>query len=155
MKVIELTHGKVAIVDDEDFDTIAQYRWHYAVCGYAMRNTPMVNWVRGKMSYMHREIIKPPEGFEVDHINGNRLDNRRSNLRIATRQQNNWNRGANKNSLTGVKGVSMDRATGRFYARIGLNHKTIRLGCFDDVETAKAAYRAAEIKIAGEFVRKI
>lgn len=85
MRVIELTQGRVAIVDDEDFAELAQYRWHYSSStGYARR------CVRGtrKVVYMHRSILMPRDGMKTDHRNGEKLDNRRINLREASAAQN-------------------------------------------------------------------
>lgn len=153
MKVIELTKGHVAIVDDEDFEYLAQWRWHLTKAGYAIRNSQMVNRVRGKMVYMHREIMRPPIGMEVDHENGNKLDNRRINLRLATRPENNWNRGCNKNSKTRVKGVCWCKQMRRFVARIGLNGKTKKIGYFDTLDEASRAYNTEALRIAGKFAK--
>jgi dTMP kinase len=82
MKEIELTQGKVALVDDDDFEELNQFKWHvkkdHNRAFYAARVTPRPN---RRLIFMHRQILKDiPEGMEVDHVNGNGLDNRRSNL---------------------------------------------------------------------------
>lgn len=108
MKVIELTKGHVAIVDDEDFAQLAQYRWCVTTNGhgllYAMRR------IGKKPVYMHRVILNASHGIEIDHKNGDTLDNRRSNLRLATRRQNACNKKVTSNSLLQVKGVSYNEA---------------------------------------------
>src|SRR5580693_5939275 len=87
MKVIELNKGQVAIVDDEDFLELAQYCWVVDSKGYARRKT--LGKRNGKVIKMHREIMKPESSkIYVDHINGNKLDNRRSNLRFASHAEN-------------------------------------------------------------------
>ncbi|SRR5713101_4575271 len=107
MKCIELTQGRVAVVDDDDFERLAQWRWQYD-CGYASRReriTPYGTARKYRKIYMHREILNPPKGMDTDHENGNRLDNRRANLRLATRAENLRNRGSNKNNELAVKGA--------------------------------------------------
>jgi hypothetical protein len=92
MKEIKLTKGKTAIVDDEDFDRLSQYKWQFAVIGYA-RRTVYVKGKKGRQTlYMHRDILATPSDMFTDHINGNRLDNRKENLRVCTQAENNRNR---------------------------------------------------------------
>lgn len=92
MKKIALSQGKYAIVDDEDYDYLSQYRWCYkSGAGYAVRNTYPVDYRHPKMIYMHREVLQPegaPLVVVVDHISRDRLDNRRSNLRAVSRREN-------------------------------------------------------------------
>lgn len=108
MKEIPLTKGRVALVDDEDYDAVSQFRWcaRQNTSGdiVAIRNTSKLVKDGPRQIQMHRWLMKPGRGREVDHINGNTLDNRRCNLRIATRSQNLANRRAF--SGTGYKGVS-------------------------------------------------
>lgn len=148
MKVIELTKGQVAIVDDEDFTELAQYRWQCTVTGYARRRKPGVKptWV-----FMHREIVKPPTGCEVDHKNQNKLDNRRSNLRVVTRQQNVWNRPVQPRNKTGAKGVYFSKKIQKYYSRIRENGGYRYLGVFETVKAAKSAYDTEAKRIHGEF----
>lgn len=81
MKEIILSNGKIAIVDNEDFKRLNKYKWSF-VQGYAFRNTHR-NRKNGTVR-MHREILKAPMGTDVDHKNGNRLDNRKENIRVCT-----------------------------------------------------------------------
>lgn len=106
MKLIPLTKGKVAKVDDTDFDTFGKFKWHITTGDYAGRNKKAPN---GKFTIvtLHREIMNPPPGMEVDHINGDRLDNQRSNLRIVTPRENQWNTRANKAGISGITGVHL------------------------------------------------
>jgi len=91
MRQIELTQGKFSIIDDEDFEYISQWKWYYLNLGYAVRKSG--GRANQKLVYMHRAIMCPPDELDIDHINRNRLDNRRSNLRICTRKENLANRG--------------------------------------------------------------
>jgi len=152
MKVIELTQGKVTVVDDDDFEILAQYRWFLSL-GYAVRNKPMVNGGKRGLLKMHRIILNAPAGMEVDHINGDGLDNRRCNLRLATRAQNSVNRGCTRVNKLGVKGVVLDKRRGKYAAWIWANKKPIYLGYFVSLEEAKNAYNNAAMEHHGEFAR--
>jgi hypothetical protein len=102
---------------------------------------------------MHVAIMKPQEGFEIDHRNLNKLDNRRDNLRIATRSQNKCNTPSRRDNKLGVKGVSFKIANNKFVAQIVVNGKKKHLGLFETVEEAKAAFDKAAIDGHGEFAR--
>ena len=155
MRVIELTQGHVAVVDDEDFERLAQWRWHYAD-GYAKRNECIDNAYKAhkyRTLAMARSIMNPPKGMEVDHRNGNTLDNRRANLRIVNRAQNQQNRKTHINNKLGIKGVCFSKAHNRYRARIISNGVCVRLGWFKTIKEAKAAHDSAAIKLNGEFAR--
>src|SRR4030065_939634 len=104
MKEIKLTKGKVAIVDDEDYDWLMQWKWRINSIGYAMRTVKKNG--KARKIFMHRVILNTPSDMCSDHANHNRLDNRRCNLRICTKQQNQANAPAPKNNRSGGKGVS-------------------------------------------------
>jgi hypothetical protein len=157
MKEIRLTRGLVAIVDDEDYESLSAYRWYAKRTGgrapkdYACRS---MGGPRGPRVLMHRTIINAPAGMDVDHINGDALDNRRCNLRVATRSQNLQNRPKQKNNSSGYKGVSKYR-TGRWMASIRVNGTCKYLGYHSTPEAAHAAYCAAAKELHGEFARSI
>lgn len=129
MKTIPLTRGKVALVDDCDYEALSDYSWQCTVDGYARR------WALGGHVWMHRQILNPEKGFDVDHVNGDRLDNRRANLRTATRSQNVFNQTRNRRNTSGRTGV-VSGYRGLFYARIKANGKQIHLGSFKTIEEA-------------------
>jgi hypothetical protein len=152
MKQIPLTQGKFAIVDDEDYDFLIQWKWHLSNRGYARRN----NYVEGvivnpKSILMHRVILGDPIGFQVDHINGDKLDNRKSNLRVCTTGENARNRGKNKNGTSGYKGVHFYKAYRKWQSHIMHERKMVWLGYFDTAEKAALAYNEAATKLHGEF----
>lgn len=159
MKFIGLTQNQKAIVDDEDFDRINEYKW-YADSStntgkyYARRSTRLNN---KRISFkMHRLILNAAKGEQVDHINGNTLDNRKENLRICNNQQNQFNQiHHRKNNKLGIKGVYWDSAMRKFRADIRVNGKPIYLGCFNILGDADSAYRIAEDKYFGEFSRNL
>jgi len=99
---------------------------------------------------MHRQIIHVPEGYVIDHINGNGLDNRKANLRPATVAQNAWN-SKKRNPRSGYKGVCFDKDKGLWRAAIVCNRKRIHLGYFKDKTTAAKAYDKAAKKYHGQF----
>lgn len=100
---------------------------------------------------MHRVILEAPKGMEVDHINHNTLDNRRENLRLCERFQNNGNRGVGRHNKSGLKGVNFDR--NRWKAEISVKNKTVYLGRFKTKEDAGRAYDVAAINHFGQFAR--
>ncbi len=100
---------------------------------------------------MHRQILGEPDGLQVDHRDGNGLNNRRRNLRTATVSQNACNRKVRADSASGLKGVGRDKRDGRWHARIQINGKRHILGHFDTAKEASAAYIAAVRKFHGEY----
>lgn len=145
MKEIELINGGRAIVDEEDFASLSQYVWLCDTTGYARRYLG-----GGKYSHMHREVLQAAE--IVDHINRNKLDNRRSNLRPCTRAQNAQNISTHRDKRTSKhKGVTFDKSRSRWSADIMAMGKRLRLGRFDTEEEAASAYRAAAVRLHKEF----
>ncbi len=145
-KEILLPHGKVALVDDEDFERINKYKWH-VTNGYAVRKlTATSPTIR-----MHRVVVDCPENMEVDHINRNRLDNRRENLRICTHSQNGMNKDVVASNKSGFKGVSWHTRSKKWVAQIQLNKTRKHLGYYETPEAAAFAYDEAAIKNYGEF----
>ena len=158
MKEIQLSQGKIAIVDDEDYERLNAFKWH-AVHGkttwYAIRNSSYLAGKR-KTIKMHREIMNAYKGDQVDHRNGDGLDNQKYNLRLATNQQNQFNqKKAHKDNKLGIKGVRWEERRKKFTAQIQINGKSIHLGCFNVLGDADSAYRIAEEKHFGEFARAV
>ena len=152
-KEIPLTQGKVALVDDADYEWLMQWKWSCCNGSPARIPSRTSNEPR-KLVYMYREIMQAPDDMEVDHKNLNRLDCRRENLRLATRTQNMRNRKAYANNRTGFKGVSPTNSQrSPFKAEIKLFGKKIYLGSFASAEDAAKAYDIAAIKLFGEFAR--
>ncbi len=157
MKKIPLTKGYEAIVDDDDYDFLMQWKWHILEKGsiYAMRNS--INLGDGKRHHilMHRVINETQKGFETDHINGEGLDNRKSNLRAVTKSENQRNRRPNKNCSSKYKGVSWHKQHQKWYATIQINKKRIFLGLFEDELEASFVYNKREKKEIKKIERKI
>ncbi len=149
MKLIPLSRGKKAIVDDEDFGWLSRWNWYFNG-SYAIR-------VDGKKTvYMHREILKTPKGKETDHIDGNKINNRRKNLRVANRSQNSLNKAASKGKTSRYKGVCWDTEKGKWLAQIQVSGRPRRrvkfLGRFQKEKDAASAYNKAAIELHGKFV---
>ena len=154
---IPLTRGFVAIVDEENFARLAAHKWHFHHCGYA-RRTVHLGYGRGAPTahvFMHRDVISAQPGQIVDHINGNKLDNRRDNLRLTDRAGNCRNKVHTKNRKRGLfKGVYLGRS-GKWEAKIGTlrdgRKVSIHIGSFVLAEDAARAYDAAAREHFGEF----
>lgn len=156
MKEIPLTQGKVALVDDEDFDRlVAMGKWSYSDGGYAVRMAKDFNnkGVKTTMCIrMHRVVLGVKDSkVYVDHINRCGVDNRRSNLRLATNSQNQLNTVVSTRSTTGYKGVTFVKRIKRYRASITKNGKFVNLGHYLKIEDAAYAYNLTAKKLFGEF----
>jgi len=152
MKRIKLTQGKWAIVDNEDYEKLNKWKWCY-YGGYAIRTIRTGVSKRTKCR-MHWEVIgKPKDGFEVDHINGNGLDNKRSNLRICTHRENTMNAKRHKDGKSGFKGVSWQKRVKKWQAQINIGGIRTSLGYFITVKEAAQIYNEAAKKYFKDFAR--
>lgn len=149
--LIPLTQGKNAIVDEVDAPTLAQWVWAFHSRGYAYRSEGPRSARRAVL--MHRFLLKTPEGFDTDHINGNKLDNRRSNLRVATRSQNNVNRDVLVTNTSGYKGVRPAKRAGSWSASIVVNDSEVSLGIYASKDEAARAVDQAALKYFGAYAR--
>jgi hypothetical protein len=138
VKEIPLSRGKVAIVDEDDYEWLLKYNWHYTTKGYAVRKTSIVG--EKTQVFMHREIINCPDDKQVDHINRNKLDNRKENLRIATNAQNAANRDLLDTNTSGFRGVSFSKRVGKWQAYSRENGRHKHLGYYFEKEDAAKAY---------------
>lgn len=155
---IELSQGKRAFVDDEDRERLSRCLWHINSGGYAVRHTSRRLGKPGVV-LMHREIVEYamgepiPEGCEVDHVDLDRLNNRRDNLRLVTRSQNQMNRRSYRGSASQYKGVSWHKKYGKWQVRAQANGKSVFLGYFADETEAARVYDAKAQELFGEFAR--
>ena len=156
MKEIPLSQGKIAVVDDEDYPKLMKHKWCAARTGYgrsyyAVRGERVEGKTRTVL--MHREILQAPLGTNIDHIDGDGLNNTKANLRFCTAAENGWNKGVNRQNTSGYKGVFFATRIGRWMAVIRVNGKRIELGRFTSKEAAAEAYNAAAAKFHGTFAR--
>jgi len=153
MKKIILTQGKVALVNDEDFERLNRFKWYAKKrwnVFYAARNSPTINGKRYTIR-MHHEIIgKSPKGFEVDHENGNGLNNQRYNLRFITHRQNGQNLKNTKKSSQ-FPGIYWQKQYQKWSVQIQVNGKKKWLGRFTDEREAFKVYKQA-VESLGEKV---
>lgn len=136
------------LVDESDAEFLSQWAWRVDSNGYAHRNegTAQKNL---KHVLMHRFITNAPDGLTVDHVNRNRLDNRKANLRFATKADQAKNASLRKDNKTGIKGVS--KKGNKYVAQIQVNNDSRFIGYFDTAEDAADAYRKACVELHGDF----
>lgn len=150
MKYINLTKEKRAIVDDADFEYIDKLNWCFTK-GYAAKKV-----VGNKNLFMHTLIMNCPDNMKVDHKNGDGLDNRRSNLRVCTQQQNTFNQKLSKTNTSGYKGVCYSpygKRLKRWVAKINKDGKQKHLGYFLTAKEAALAYNVSAKDLFGEFAQ--
>ncbi len=152
MKKIPLTGkhgiGKYALIDDSDFDLVNVTSWRVGKNGYVSGH------IDGTQVYLHRYITGTPDNMHTDHINGNRLDNQSSNLRVCTQQENNKNLPKKAGNTTGYKGV-FRTGKNRYRAQISVNNKSVFLGCYNTAEEAAYAYMIASKKYHKDYSRPV
>ncbi len=168
MKKIILTQNKLTLIDNRNFKWLHQYNWcvssadntYYVVRGITTQTQNIKENIKQKQKLilMHREIVERKLGRklnnneEVDHINGNGLDNREYNLRICNSSQNKMNRKKQKRKTSSIyKGVSWNRPNKKWTAQLKYKRKKIHLGCFKNEVDAAITYNEAAIKYFGEF----
>lgn len=151
MKQILLTQGKIALVDDDDFEMLSKNKWYYDG-RYAIRKSSRLS-ESYRTIWMHRVVLSTPSGSITDHIDGNKLNNQKHNLRICTHSENKCNVGKYVTNKSGFKGVSFHKASNKFIAQIQLGGKPIYLGTFDSAEIAALAYNIAARKVHGRFAK--
>lgn len=147
MKKIPLTRNRVALVDDEDFEELNKHKWTSSSHGYAKRA------IFGKTVYMHREILGKVDGLEVDHKNGNGLDNRKENLRRCSRMENVRNQRCTRGGTSKYKGVSWHKIVGMWRATIFKNGRHFQINHFKNEVDAAKAYDVTAKELYGEFAR--
>lgn len=143
MKQIKLTKGKYALVDNEDYEWLNQWKWSVNSNNYPSR------YEKKEFITMHRFIMKPPKGMQVDHKDGDRLNNQKFNLRICTPSQNCSYRKASTIAKSGYRGVT--KHNDKWRARIEINGKKKHLGLFSTAKEASIVYKKAAKVYFGDF----
>ena len=142
--------GEEFYFDLEDYEKIKDYCWYINQQGYVMAYDYNVK-ENGSHILMHRLIMCSPDEIEIDHINHNKHNNKKENLRIVNDSQNQMNKSKQKNNTSGVTGVRWHKKHQKWYAHIGVNRKQIHIGSFDTFEEAVAARKEAEERYFGEY----
>lgn len=156
MKQIQLTKGKVALVDNGDYARLSRYKWYarcthkrywYAACSSTKQDGTQT------ILLMHRLVLNTPIGMRSDHISGDGLDNRRSNLRVCSHAENIRFQRLNRKNTSGFKGVTIRKDVPQkpFRAHITVKRKQIHLGYYPTAETAAQIYDDAALKYFGDF----
>lgn len=146
---VKLSNGKVAMVDATDYDLVSKFKWHGTDKGYASRSIKKGN--KRTSITMHRFLMNPPDDMYVDHIDGNKLNNRRSNLRICTHNDNCRNRKLTVNCTSTFKGVNWHKKSGKWQARVKFERKIYHLGLYDNEMDAAHAYNLFAVEKFGEY----
>lgn len=149
-KEIPLTQGKIALIDDEDYERIIQYHWYADKHGYTYYARRSFN---NKHDYLHRFIMNAKPGEQIDHLDGNGLNDQKYNLRIVNNSQNHMNSKKHLDGLNKYKGISWNKRKKKWVATICLNYKHIHLGFFINELDAARAYDEAAKKYHGEYAR--
>lgn len=152
---IKLTRGFVAIIDKEDYESVRQFKWRvteaYNDTFYA------TTWMRikgkGRHVYLHRFLMQSPKNKKVSFNNGNSLDCRRENLSILTNSERQLKSRLGKNNSTGYRGVSFNKAAGKYKAYIKKDKKLLYLGLFETAEEAAQTYNEKAKRLFGKFAR--
>lgn len=144
VKKLSLQGGGYTLVDAHHYDRLMQYEWFQSKQHVYRR-------AGDTLIALHHEILPPPDGMVIDHINRNGLDNREINLRVATHQQNSCNRTQPRNNTSGFKGVFREKRTGKWRACIRVNGRREYLGTYETKEQAAHAYDAAARHHFGAF----
>lgn len=138
-------NGNTFSFDLEDYERIKCYYWYKHKLGY------IKGWVDGKHTMLHRFIMNCPDDKEIDHINHNRVNCLKENMRICTRQQNQYNQPMQKSNTSGYKGIDFHKSSGKYRARIRVHGKRINLGYYNSPTEAHAEYCRASLLFHGEF----
>jgi len=153
-RLIKVSNKKFAIVDDSDFEKLNKFKWYlntgYAVTAKYVKGSGRKNQKQIRI-LMHRLIINCKKGEIIDHINGNKLDNRKVNLRICNFSENIRNSSKRKNCISRFKGVS--KLNKKWRCRLTLNYKEIHIGTFENEIQAAMAYDISSRDLYGEFAK--
>lgn len=158
MKEIKLNDGHVAFVDDEDFEIVSKYNWRAYSHGRGFRVLRPNCWTRNgewisKYAMLHRFILKCEKGKEIDHMDGNPLNNCRSNLRICSRAENCFNKPLRKDSKTGIIGVRFNKKWNTWTTRIVIDGDRKCIGSYDNKKEAALVYNVCASFCFGSFAR--
>jgi hypothetical protein len=146
MKILKTEDGHDSVVDDDVFEWAQNYKWSISQYGYVSRRSSLNDRI-----FLHRMICNTPEGWHTDHINGEKLDNLRSNLRVASTKENIRNSHRRSDNKSGYKGVHYRKDRGTYSAEICKDGIKTRLGCYKTAKQAALAYNTAAKELFGQY----
>lgn len=146
MKILHVK-GSDSVVDDDIFEFVKNIKWHLNKAGYICYSK------NNNKVFLHRLIANTPDGYVTDHINGNKLDNLRSNLRVTTDKYNRINSGMRSDNSSGFRGVWYRKNRKRWQSEIKIDGKKYSLGCYSTPEEAASAYNKKAIELFGTYAR--
>jgi len=155
--LVPLTRGLVSVIDAADVPLVEGWNWSASAQGRSRVNYAVRAFANGQGGYsrvlLHRLLGGASPGVDVDHIDGDGLNNRRSNLRLCARAENLWNVGPPSTNSSGVKNVSWDASRQRWYVSLKANGKTVLIGRFENLLDAAIAADEARERLHGDFAR--
>lgn len=156
VKMRNIKASRACFVDDEDYEMLKNRKWSENGNGYPRNGftNRILNPNKQQIFVMmHRVIMWSPDGMVIDHIDGNKLNNQKKNLRVCSPTDNKRNRGMSRRNTSGYKGVYWQRANKKWYAAINTDERFLNVGSFENKEDAARAYNAAASKYHGEFAK--
>lgn len=141
------------LIDAADLEYVSARTWFYGKRGYPVSHTSRKSLYGHKTEPLHKYLLHPPQGVDIDHISGDKLDNRKSNLRFCSHQQNMFNQKRRSTNSTGYSGVSYSKNAGKYEAYINRDGRKIHLGLFMSAEEAAIVRNNAAQKLYGEYAR--
>ena len=150
---IYFLNGSFFIIDASDFPAVSEFSWSLGKRGYPVAHTSRRAESGHRTFPLHRFLMNPEDGYDVDHVSGDKLDNRRANLRVCSHQQNMFNQKMRSTNSTGYYGVSKMKSTGRYEAYIHFDGKKKYLGTYMTAEEAASARDKAATRLFGVYAR--
>ena len=145
--------GSFFVIDTQDLPAVSQFTWFLGKRGYPVAHASRKSSTPNKTFPLHRYLMNPEDGYDIDHITGDKMDNRRSNLRVCTHQENMFNQTLKSSNKTGFCGVSKNRRTGTYEAYLHINGSKKYLGMYSSAEEAARVRDEAAMLYYGEYAR--
>lgn len=150
---IYFNDGGHFVIDADNFEMVSERTWFRGKRGYPVSHTSRRSPDGHKTETLHKFLLRPGKGFDVDHISGDKMDNRRNNVRICSHQQNMFNQRLKTTNSSGYSGVSYSKNAGKYEAYINRDGRKIHLGLFMSAREAAEAREVAAVRLFGEYAK--